>query len=366
LSSFIAGPFAAMMLGEMGAEVIKLEPPGGDLARAWGPFINGESRFFLAWNRNKRGLVADLTSDKGRRVLHALTRRSDVVIENFRPGVTKRLGADYETLSALNPGLIYASVTAFGHAGPESARPGYDPVLQSIGGSAHLNKRFNGGRAAICGIAVADFQAAMQVTTAVTAALYHRERTGHGQKIETSLLQAIMMLQPHYFVKPLDAAESGGLGIFPYRLFDTATAPLFVAGGTDKFWRLFCRAIGQEALGEDTRYATNSQRVRHAVELSAILDPVLAARSAEEWERVLVEAGVPCGPVLTHEEFFDYPQVQAMEMNPVIEHPVAGRLQMFGSPARFSETPMKITRAAPSLGQDTAEILRELGLQPGP
>jgi crotonobetainyl-CoA:carnitine CoA-transferase CaiB-like acyl-CoA transferase len=173
-------------------------------------------------------------------------------------------------------------------------------------------------------------------------------------------------LQPHYFVKPLDAAESGGLGIFPYRLFDTATAPLFVAGGTDKFWRLFCRAIGQEALGEDARYATNSQRVRHAVELSAILDPVLAARSAEQWERVLVEAGVPCGPVLTHEEFFEYPQVHAMEMNPVIEHPVAGRLQMFGSPARFSETPMKITRAAPSLGQETAEILRELGLQPGP
>jgi crotonobetainyl-CoA:carnitine CoA-transferase CaiB-like acyl-CoA transferase len=362
LASFIAGPYAAMLLGDMGASVIKVEPPGGDLARAWAPFIKGESRFFLAWNRNKRGMVLDLKQPEARQTLYALVRRADVVIENFRPGVTEKLGIDYPTLSIINPRLIYASSTAFGSRGPEAARPGYDPVLQAVGGAARLNARFNGGQDAICGIAVADFQAAMLIVSAVTAALFHRERSGQGQKIETSLLQAIMTVQPHYFAQPLECEEEGGLGIYPYRLFDTAGGSLFIAAGTDKFWRLLCDAIGAPELGADARYAANSQRVQNAAKLSALLQPLLFRKTASEWEQILVQAGVPCGRVCSHQEFFDSPQVAAMNMNPVIAHPTIGPIRTFGSPMEFEKTPAGIQRPAPRLGEHTEEILAELSL----
>jgi len=360
LASFIAGPYAAMQLGELGADVIKVEPPTGDLSRAWAPFLNGESRFFLAWNRNKRGITLDLTQPSDRDTLYALVRRSDVVIENFRLGVTKKLGIDYPTLQRLNPRLIYASTTAFGARGPEAARPGYDPVLQSIGGAARLNARFNGGKDAICGIAVSDFQAAMLIVSGVLAALFHRERTGEGQKVETSLLQAIISVQPHYFVESLDYTEEGGLGIYPYRLYDTAEGSLFIAAGTDKFWRLLCDAIGAAELGRDARYSTNSLRVQSADTLTAILQPVLLKRTAAAWEEILVTAGVPCGRVHSHQEFFHHPQVTAMGLDPVIEHPAAGRLRTFGPAMDLEKTPASIQRPAPRLGEHTAEILAEL------
>jgi len=360
LASFIAGPYAAMLLGDMGASVIKVEPPGGDLSRAWAPFVKGESRFFLAWNRNKRGMVLDLKQSEAREILYALVRRADVVIENFRLGVTGKLGIDYPSLSRINPRLIYASSTAFGSRGPEAPRPGYDPVLQAIGGAARLNARFNGGRDAICGIAVADFQAAMLIVAAVTAALFHRERSGQGQMIETSLLQAIMTLQPHYFVQALECEEEGGLGIYPYRLFETSEGAIFIAAGTDKFWRLFCEAICAPELGTDARYATNSLRVQSGEKLTALLQPLLFQKSASEWEQILVQAGVPCGRVCSHQEFFDHPQVAAMNMDPVVPHPGIGPVRTFGSPMEFEKTPASIRRPAPRLGEHTEEILAEL------
>ena len=360
--SFIAGSLTAMLLGDLGAEVIKVEPLRGDLCRHWGPFIAGESRFFQGWNRNKRSLSLDLSAAASRSVVERLVRRADVLVENFRPGVTARLGIDYPRLRALNPRLIYASTTAFGSRGPYRDRPGYDPVLQAMGGSAHLQTRY-GGVVAINSVAVSDYQASMLLLSGVNAALYHRERTGEGQLVETSLLQGVMSVQSHFYAQPLEREEDGPVGIYPYRMFDAREGKVFVAAGTDKFWRLLCDALGLRDLGSDPRYATNSQRVVAGAELSALFEPLFRERTALEWETLLVAQGVPCAAVRTPLEFFDDPQVSAMDMNPVIRHSHFGALRVAGVPIHFERSPGRIQRAPPVLGEHTSEILGELGYE---
>ena len=359
-TSFIAGSYGAMLLGDMGADVLKIESPGGDNARHWGPFIEGESRMFQAWNRNKRGIAVNLKTEQGRQVIYDLARNADVAMENFRPGVAARLGIDYDTLSRYNPGLVYASSSAFGGSGPYAQRPGYDPVLQSMSGAAHLQQLMN-GVAAICPVAVSDYMAAVLTVCSINAALLHRERTGVGQYIETSLLQAIMTAQAQSYLQPLEAEITGPPGIFPYRMFAAADGPIFIAAGTDKFWRLFCEAIGRDDLANDPRYETNPQRVGNAAELSAEIDPIVASRPARELEAELVAVGVPCAAVRSAEEFFDDPQVEAMAMSQVVRHPQLGNLRMAGVPWRFSQTPGTIRRPAPRLGEHTGEVLAELG-----
>lgn len=359
-TSFIAGSYGAMLLGDMGADVLKIESPGGDNARHWGPFIEGESRMFQAWNRNKRGIAVDLKTAEGKQVVHDLARDADVAMENFRPGVAARLGIDYEALRRHNPGIVYASSSAFGGSGPYAQRPGYDPVLQSMAGAAHMQQQMN-GVAAICPVAVSDYMAAVLLVCSINAALLHRERTGEGQCIETSLLQAIMSAQAQSYLLPLDAEIAGPPGIFPYRMFAAADGPIFIAAGTDKFWKLFCEAIGRDDLASDPDYATNPQRVAKAAELSAEIDPVVAARPARELEADLVAVGVPCAAVRSADEFFDDPQVEAMAMSQVVQHPKIGGLRMAGVPWRFSRSPATIRRPAPELGEHTDEVLAELG-----
>lgn len=359
-TSFIAGSYGAMLLGDMGADVLKIESPGGDNARHWGPFIEGESRMFQAWNRNKRGISINLKTEQGRQVVYDLARTADVAMENFRPGVAARLGIDYDALSRHNPGLVYASSSAFGGSGPYAQRPGYDPVLQSMAGAAHLQQLMN-GVAAICPVAVSDYMAAVLTVCSINAALLHRERTGVGQYIETSLLQAIMTAQAQSYLQPLEAEITGPPGIFPYRMFAAADGPIFIAAGTDKFWRLFCEAIGRDDLARDPRYETNPQRVSNAAALSDEIDPIVAGRPARELEAELVAVGVPCAAVRSAEEFFDDPQVEAMAMSQVVRHPQLGNLRMAGVPWRFSQTPGTIRRPAPRLGEHTGEVLEELG-----
>ncbi|MCY3930524.1 MAG: CoA transferase [Acidobacteria bacterium] len=359
-TSFIAGSYGAMLLGDMGADVLKIESPGGDNARHWGPFIEGESRMFQAWNRNKRGISVNLKTEEGRQVVYDLARTADVAMENFRPGVAARLGIDYDALSRHNPGLVYASSSAFGGSGPYAQRPGYDPVLQSMAGAAHLQQLMN-GVAAICPVAVSDYMAAVLTVCSINAALLHRERTGVGQYIETSLLQAIMTAQAQSYLQPLEAEITGPPGIFPYRMFAAADGPIFIAAGTDKFWRLFCEAIGRDDLACDPRYETNPQRVSNAAALSDEIDPIVARRPARELEAELVAVGVPCAAVRSAEEFFDDPQVEAMAMSQVVRHPQLGNLRMAGVPWRFSQTPGTIRRPAPRLGEHTGEVLAELG-----
>jgi crotonobetainyl-CoA:carnitine CoA-transferase CaiB-like acyl-CoA transferase len=358
--SFIAGSFGAMLLGDMGAEVTKVESLHGDLCRTWGPFFAGESRLFQGWNRNKRSLALDLKNPRGLEIALEMVREADVVMENFRPGVSTRLGIGYEVVRELNPAVVYLSSSAFGTRGPYRSRPGYDPVLQSLGGAAKGNERYS-GVASICSVAVSDFQAAMLGVSGICAALYQRERSGEGQKVETSLLQAVMSVQSHGFVESLEQEEVGAPGIYPYRMFATADEPLFVAAGTDKFWRLFCDVLGVPELASDERFAENSKRVDQAEELTAIVEPILSRRGCREWEALLIEKGVPAAAVQTILEFFQDPQVEAMDMNPVIRHATIGALRVSGVPIHFSSTPGTIQRAAPLLGEHTREVLREIG-----
>ena len=349
-----------MLMGDMGADVIKVEPLTGDLSRGWGPFLAGESRFFLGWNRNKRGVAIDISADEGRRIVYALVRQADVVVENYRPGVTKRLGIDYASLNDINPRLVYCSSTAFGSKGPYARRPAYDPVLQTMGGAAKLNTNFS-GKVAICSVAVSDYQASMLALTGIITALYHRERTGEGQLIETSLLQGIMSVQAHYFCQALEMEEEGPTGIFPYRLFDTKDDQIFVGAPTNKFWEILCGAVGASELALDPRYDTNAKRVSHREELIEKLQPLFIEKTTSEWEELLVERGVPCAPVKSFHEFFLDPQVEAMEMNPVLDHSAIGPVRQVGMAINFDKTPGRIQRPAPTLGQHTEEILGELG-----
>ena len=358
--SFINGAYSAALMGDLGAEVVKVEPLTGDLSRAWGPFLKGESRFYQAWNRNKRGIALDLTSIAGREVVYDLVRHADVVIENFRPSVTSKLGIDYDTLRELNPRLIYCSSTAFGAKGPQQNRPGYDPVMQALSGIIRDNQRFS-GVPALLPVAVSDYQASMLVVTGVLAALYHRERTGEGQKVETSLLQAVLSIHAHYFVQPLDCEEEGAVGIYPYRLFETADDYIFIAAGTDKFWRMLCEVLGVSELGTDPRYDKNGKRTVRAAELTAILQPIFRQKPTAEWEHLLVEKGVPCGAVNSYFDFLNHPQVSTMEMNPIIAHPLIGQMRMVGVPINFEKAECAAQRPAPLLGQHTDEVLRELG-----
>ncbi len=281
--SFINGAYSAALLGDLGAEVVKIEPLTGDNARAWGPFLKGESRFYQAWNRNKRCIALDLASRDGREIVYELVRSADVVIENFRRGVTGKLGIDYATLGEINPRLIYCSSTAFGARGLHSDRPAYDPVLQSLSGVAKDNVRY-GGKVAICSVAASDYQASMLVVAGVLAALYHRERTGQGQKIETSLLQGIMSIQAHFFVEALECDEEGALGIYPYRFFETRDDLIFIAAGTDKFWRMLCEVLCVPELGTDPLYDTNGKRAGRREELTAILQPLFHRKTSGEWD----------------------------------------------------------------------------------
>jgi crotonobetainyl-CoA:carnitine CoA-transferase CaiB-like acyl-CoA transferase len=358
--SFINGAYSAMLMGDLGAEVVKVEPLSGDLARAWGPFLKGESRFYQAWNRNKRCIALDLSSPVGRDVVYELARSADVVIENYRAGVTQKLGIDYATLRAINPRLVYCSSTAFGSRGPYRDRPGYDPVLQALAGVVRDNVRFS-GNVAICPVAVSDYQASMLVLAGALAALLHRERTGEGQMLETSLLQGVMSVQAQYFVEALECEEEGAIGIYPYRLYETADDRIFIAAATDKFWRVLCRVLGVEELGTDPRYDTNGKRTRNGPELTGILQPLFKQRTTREWEEMLVKAGVPCGAVNDYRTFFTDPQVTDMEMNPVVAHPLIGRVRTVGVPIHFEKTPGALQRPAPLLGEHTLEILDQIG-----
>jgi len=363
-SSVISGSYAGAVLGDMGAEVTKLESLHGDLARRWGPFLAGESGLFQGWNRSKRGIAVNLRTDAGREIAYALVRESDIVIENFRQGVSEKLKIDYETLRGLNPGIIYCSVAGFGSRGPYSALPAFDPLLQSMSGSARRHVSHVGCDRKACvypGVAYTDFGAALLCAGGILAALYHREKTGEGQKLETSLLQAAMAMQPHFFVEALDVAPEAAPGIYPYNYYDTKDDVIFIAAGTDAFWQRLCEAIGAPELAEKEKYSTNTGRFANKDELQEKLQSYLSHNTTAEWLKILTDKGVPCAPALTYEEFFDHPQVEAMGMSIVAQHSRIGRVRLWGMPIDFEKTPAKIKRTAPSLGEHTDEILRELG-----
>jgi crotonobetainyl-CoA:carnitine CoA-transferase CaiB-like acyl-CoA transferase len=369
LTRALAGPFGTMMLGDLGADVIKVEDIWhGDDTRRWGPPFQGEdAAYFLSVNRNKRGLSIDMKSDDGRAIVQRLAGSADILIENFRPGTAARLGLGYESLAAGNPGLIYASVSGYGQTGPSARLPGYDAVAQAVSGMMSITGEAS-GEPVRTGFSSADIGAGMFAVIGILAALHVRDSTGRGQHVDISLLDGqiawLTYVAARYFATGVTPVRYGSAheSLTPYEVFPAADAPLMVAIGSDGLWRRFTAAAGLDDLTGDPRYATNPDRVRNRDSLRPRIVAALAVRTSAEWTELLGAAGVPAGPVNTVPEALAHPQVAARDMLVTLEHPVAGPITVLGSPLKLSDNPPSIRTPPPTLGQHTDEILAEAGI----
>jgi crotonobetainyl-CoA:carnitine CoA-transferase CaiB-like acyl-CoA transferase len=368
LTQVMAGPFCGQVLADMGADVIKVEPPDGDpTRRSLGFRVRGEdTAAFLAVNRNKRSLVLDLKDDRHQAVFHRLAADADVVLENHRPGVAARLGADWETLSALNERLVYASVSGFGQTGPYAMRPGYDLIAQGLSGVMSVTGE-PGGAPSKCGIPVGDLSAGLFCAVAILSAVIARDRTGRGQRIDTSLFECALALSVWETAelwatgRVPEALGSAHRLTAPYQALRTQDGHITVGGNNERLWQKLCEAVGRPDLVEDPRFANNDERMAHRPELVAELESALAARGTDAWVAVLSEAGVPCGPIHDYRQVFEDEHTRAREMEVRLEHPVEGEIRALGIPVKMSDTPGSIRHAAPLLGEHTAEVLVEAG-----
>ena len=374
LSRVLAAPWVGQTLADLGAEVIKVERPGtGDETRAWGPpwlrdeagGETTESAYFLSANRGKKSIALDIASPDGQRVVRDLAAKSDVLLENYKVGGLAKYGLDYDSLKAVNPGLIYCSITGFGQDGPYANRAGYDFIIQGLGGFMSINGE-PGGTPTKAGVAISDLFTGMYAGVAITAALLHRERTGEGQHIDMALLDCqIAMLANqasnyHVSGNPPGLMGNAHTNIVPYQVVPTADGHIILAVGNDRQYAEFCRLAGRPELADDERYATNATRVAHRDELMAIVMDITRARTSRDWLAALEAAHVPCGAVNRLDEVFADPHVQHRGMRIELDHPLAGKAPLTGCPIRFSGTPVEYGLAPPLLGQHTREILCEL------
>jgi crotonobetainyl-CoA:carnitine CoA-transferase CaiB-like acyl-CoA transferase len=366
LTRALAGPQAAMMLGDMGARVIKIESPAGDDTRGWGPPFIGdederESTYFLSANRNKESLVLDLKTEEDRDVLARLVERADVLMENFRVGVLDRLGFPVSRLHELNPGLVVLSITGFGHDGPEATRSGYDQIAQGEGGLMSITGTEKPTKV---GVPIADLLAGMNGAFGVLAALHERATTGRGRVVRTSLLAGMVGVHAFQGTRWTVAGEVPGLAgdhhpaIAPYGLFETGTAPIQIACGSEGLWRALCTALDLDVA--DPRFASNPLRVKHRDELIALLEAHFATDPAEHWLALLAEAGVPSGKVRTLDDVYAWEQTLSQGLLLSVEHATQGSLNLPGSPIRFDDNPWSGGRsghlAPPTLGQHNESI----------
>jgi crotonobetainyl-CoA:carnitine CoA-transferase CaiB-like acyl-CoA transferase len=367
-SRVLAGPYAAMMLGDLGADVIKIERPGsGDQTRAWGPpYVDGESAYYLSVNRNKRSLTLDLKAPEGQEIFKKLAGRSDVVIENFRSGALDGLGLGYEQLSTRRPELIWCSITGYGRESPWSERPAYDIALQAESGLMSITGE-EGGAPVRVGVALIDILTAHHAVQSVLAALWARERIGRGQRIDLAMLDAgvafLTYMAQFYFATGKAPGKMGSRHptIVPYQAFPTRDGFIVVAVGSREIWTRFCRALGRPDLIDDPRFCENARRVEHRDELEKILTAVFQERPLAEWLEVLQTNDVPATPVNDLSAIWDLPPVRARGMLCALTHPTIGELPTLGSPMRLEETPPVLRRHPPRLGEHTDEVLRELG-----
>lgn len=368
LTRALAGPYCTMMLGDLGARIIKIETPdGGDDTRGWGPpFINGESSYFLGINRNKESLTLNLKQPDAREVLRRLLGRADVLVENFRAGTMDRFGFGFPSVHALNPRLVYASISGFGQDGPYRERTAYDLILQGMGGLMGTTGE-EGGPPVKVGVAVTDIAAGMFAAYGILAALRVRDRTGQGQLVDAAMLDAqvswLTYQAGYYFATGENPRRLGSAhpSLVPYQAFRTQDGYINVAVGSEGIWSRFVEAIGAPHLADDPRFRTNPDRVAHRSELIALLDPIFATRSTAGWVTALEQAGVPAGPIYQLSDIFGDPQVRHREMMQEIDHPRAGRIKQTGVPIKLSSTPGRIASPPPVLGQHTESILKELG-----
>jgi formyl-CoA transferase len=370
LTRVVAGPYCSMFLGDLGAEVVKVEQPGaGDDTRGWGPpFAGGESAYYLSINRNKQSLTLDLKSKRAVELLRQLVKAADVIIENFRPGTMERLGLGEKELRELNPRLIYASLTGFGADGPMSDWPGYDLIVQAWGGLMSVTGTPDGEPVKV-GVAIVDLVAGLMLGKAITAALFAREKIGVGQRIDTSLLEAevasLINVGSNYLVGGKVPTRWGNAhpNIVPYQNFQTADGYLVIGVASEVIWKRFCEAIGQRDLINDSRFADNSKRVENRSELIALLSEMFLERRNDAWFKLLTDAEVPCAPVQTIDQVFQAPQVLQRDMLIEVDHPTAGKVRMAGIPVKFSVTPATVRMPPPLLGEHNEKILESwLGL----
>jgi formyl-CoA transferase len=365
LTRVVAGPYCSMFLGDLGAEVVKVEQPGlGDDTRGWGPpFAGGESAYYLCINRNKKSLTLDLKSKRAVELLRQLVKSADVIIENFRPGTMERLGLGEKELRALNPRLIFASLTGFGADGPMSDWPGYDLIVQAWGGLMSITGTPDGEPVKV-GVAIIDLVAGLMLGKAITAALFAREKIGVGQRIDTSLLEAevasLINVGSNYLVGGKVPTRWGNAhpNIVPYQNFKTADGYLVIGVASEVIWKRFCQAIGRPDLTDDRRFADNSKRVENRAELISLLSELFLKRNNEAWFKGLTDAEVPCAPVQSIDQVFQAPQVLHRDMLVEVEHPTAGKVRMAGMPVKFSLTPASVRMPPPLLGEHNSEILK--------
>lgn len=366
----MAGPFAAMLLGDLGADVIKIESPGtGDQARrSMGFRLKGEdSPGFLALNRNKRSMAVNLQTAAGRTVLHRLVAGADILIENNRPGVTQRLGADYATLSAINPRLIYASISGFGQNGPWAGRPGFDLIAQAMSGIVSATGH-PGAAPAKSSIPVGDLGAGLFATYAVLAAVIGRGATGRGQHIDTSLFDAAVALSiwesAEYWAtgQPPGPIGTANRMSAPYQAFAASDGHFVVAAANQKLWLAFCKVVGRPELATDRRFGDNAARVAHRLDLAELLQVTFRNRTAADWVEAFLASGIPAGPINDYAAALESDHAAARAATIEIDHPIEGRFKALGFAAKLSMTPARVRRPPPLLGEHTDDILAELGL----
>ncbi len=367
LTRILAGPYCTMMLGDMGAEIIKIEnPDGGDDTRGWGPpFLNGVSTYFISINRNKKSLTLNLKDERGKELLRDLIRNSDVMVENFRPGALEKLGFPWEEIHRINPAMIFASLSGFGQTGPRKSEPGFDVVIQGEGGIMSITGEPDAPPSKV-GASIADITAGMLAAQGILLSLYHREKTGVGQMVDVSMLDGqVALLTYHannYFGTGKLPPRRGNKhpSITPYETYECRDGYFNLGVGNDSLWRRFCDAMGLGHIKEDPKFAINKDRVDNRLELQEILDAFFAEKTVGETLDALRSAGIPCGPINNLEQVLNEPQILAREMVVDVDVPVAGPTKVTGVPIKLSETPGAVRTPPPTLGQHTDEVLESV------
>ncbi len=380
LSRVLAGPWCAQNLADLGAHVIKVERPGaGDDTRHWGPPFakdpNGqdttESAYYISINRNKKSITLDISTPEGQAIVRDLVKTSDVVIENYKVGQLAKYGLDYPSLCAIKPNLIYCSITGFGQTGPYQHRPGYDFILQGMGGFMSITGEADhlpGGGPQKAGVAIVDLFTGMYASSAILAAVIHRDRSGEGQYIDMALLdtQVAMLanISSNYLCSGVSPHRWGNAhpNVVPYQTFQTSDSWIIVAVGNDSQFRNFVKVGNREALADDPRFATNPARIEHRAALIPLLAEMVKEKTKAQWITLLEAAGVPCGPINNLQEVFENEQVISRGIEMRIPHPSAGTMKLVASPMRLSKTPVEVRMPPPLLGQHTDEVLHELGM----